>query len=115
IEQIPGVSSASAATLVPLGGDSLIRSFHPAGRTAILATRPSPFSVGPRYFQALGIPFLQGRDFDRTHVAGTPVVAIVNETYARTYFQNTQALGQRIKTANEPEATIIGVVRDHRI
>ena len=115
IEHIPGVSSASAATLVPLGGDSLIRSFHPAGRTDIPGTRPSTFSVGPRYFQALGIPFVQGQDFDRTHVAGGPVVAIVNETYARTYFRNTQALGQRVQTANEPDATIIGVVRDHRI
>src|SRR5262245_23158859 len=115
IEQIPGVSSASAATLVPLGGDSLIRSFHPAGRTDIPGTRPSTFSVGPRYFQALGIPFLEGRDFDRTDVAGGSVVAIVNETYARTYFRNRLALGQRVQTANEPDATIIAVVRDHRI
>jgi predicted permease len=115
IEQIPGVSAASVATLVPLGGDSLIRSFHPAGRTDIPGTRPATFSVGPRYFQALGIPFLQGQDFDGTHVPGTPVVAIVNETYARTYFRKTQALGQRVQTADEPDATIIGIVRDHRI
>jgi predicted permease len=113
--QIPGVSPVAAATLVPLGGDSLIRSFHPAGRTDILGTRPSAFSVGPRYFQALGIPLLQGRDFDRSHVAGAPVAAIVNETFARTYFRGTEVLGQRIQTADEPEATIIGVVRDHRI
>lgn len=115
IEQIPGVSSVAAATLVPLGGDSLVRSFHPAGRTDIHGTRPATFSVGPRYFQSLGIRFLKGRDFDRSHAPGTPVVAIVNETFARTYFRDTDALGQRVQTADDPEATIIGVVRDHRI
>jgi predicted permease len=115
IEQIPGVSSVAAATLVPLGGDSLVRSFHPAGRTDIRGTRPATFSVGPRYFQSLGIRFLKGRDFDRSHAPGTPVVAIVNETFARTYFRDREALGQRVQTADDPEATIIGVVRDHRI
>lgn len=115
IEQIPGVSSAAAATLVPLGGDSLIRSFHPAGRTDIPGTRPATFSVGPRYFRTLGIPFLQGRDFDRSDATGSPVVAIVNETFARTYFRDGNVLGGRVQTTNEPEATIVGVVRDHRI
>jgi predicted permease len=115
IAQIPGVSAAAPANLVPLGGDSLVRSFHPAGRTDIPGTRPSTFSVGPLYFATLGIPLVRGRDFDQSHIAGTPVAAIVNETFARTYFPNADILGQRIQTADEPEAIVIGVVRDHRI
>jgi putative ABC transport system permease protein len=115
VAQIPGVSSASVADLVPLGGDPLVRSFHPAGRTDIPGTRPSTYSVGAGYFQTLAIPFLTGRDFDASDRAGAPAVAIVNETFARTYFPGQVVLGQRVETADEPEAEVIGVVRDHRI
>jgi predicted permease len=115
VAQIPGVSSAAVADVVPLGGDSLIRSFHPAGRTDIPGTRPSTYSVGEGYFRTLAIPLVKGRDFDRSNRAGTPVVAIVNETFARTYFPGRDVIGQRVQTADEPEAQVIGVVRDHRI
>ena len=115
IAQIPGVSSVSMANLVPLGGDSLIRSFHPAGRTDIPGTRPSTYSVGPDYFRTLGIRLLKGREFQTTHRAGGPPVAIVNETFARTYFPGRDVIGQHVQTEDEPEAEVIGVVRDHRV
>ncbi len=115
VQRIPGVTSASVADVVPLGGDSLLRSFHPAGRTDIEGTRPSTYSVGPRYFQALAIPLRRGRDFAAAdHAASAPVV-IVNETYARTYFDGGDAIGQRVQTVGEAEASIVGVVADHRI
>ena len=115
ISGLPGVPSVSVASLVPLGGDSLLRSFHPAGRTDIPGSRPSTYSVGPRYFQSLAIPLLRGRDFEASHVAGTPAVAIVNETFARTHFPGQDAVGQRVQTADEPDAEVIGLVRDSRI
>jgi predicted permease len=115
VERLPGVSSVSVADLVPLGGDSLIRSFHPAGRTDIPGSRPSIYSVGPGYFQSLAISFLRGRDFDASHVAGTPAVAIVNETFAKTHFPGQDVVGQRVQPGGEPEAEVIGLVRDSRI
>lgn len=115
IAQVPGVLSVSVANLIPLGGDSLARSFHPAGRTDIPGSRPSTYSVGPGYFRTLSIPLLRGRDFDDDDVEGAPVVAIVNETFARTHFAGLDVLGQRIHTAGESEAEVIGVVRDSRI
>jgi predicted permease len=115
IAQIPGVSAASEANLIPLGGDSLLRSFHPAGRTDIPGTRPSTYSVGPGFFRTLGIQVLKGREFDRTHRAGTRPVAIVNETFAKTYFPNQDVIGQRVQTEDESDAEVIGLVRDHRI
>jgi putative ABC transport system permease protein len=115
VERLPGVSAVSVANLVPLGGDSLVRSFHPAGRTDIPGSRPSTYSVGPRYFQSLAIPFLRGRDFDRSHVRGTPAVAIVNETFAKTHFPGRDVLGEWVQTADEPKAEVIGLVRDSRI
>jgi predicted permease len=115
IAQVPGVSSASVANIVPLGGESLLRSFHPAGRTDIPGTRPSTYSAGPGYFRTLGIRLLKGREFDRTDQAGAPAVAIVNETFAKTYFPGRDAVGQRVQTEDEADAEVIGLVRDHRI
>jgi predicted permease len=115
IATIPGVTSVSMADLVPLGGDSLVRSFHPAGRTDIPGTRPSVFAVGPDYFRTLGISFVGGRDFSVADAAGAPAVAIVNETFAKTYFPGRTVVGQRVQIEDEPDAEIVGLVKDNRI
>jgi putative ABC transport system permease protein len=115
ITSIPGVESAAVAGVVPLGGDALVASFHPAGRTDIPGTRPSTLSVGPGYFKVLSIPVLQGREFAASNRAGTPAVAIVNQTFAKTYFPDKPAIGQRIEIGGEDDAEIVGVVRDSRI
>lgn len=81
-------------------------------------------TVTEGYFQAMGIPLLNGRDFDeRDTVASTPVV-MINQALARQYFpkenpvgriiwssaRNIGPLGSRITKA--PEHQIIGVVAD---
>lgn len=113
--QIPGVQSAAVTALVPLGGDALVASFHPAGRTDIPGTRPSTLSVGPRYFETLAIPVTRGREFGADDRAGRPAVAVVNQTFVNTYFPGRAALGQRIEIGGESEAEIVGIVGDSRI
>jgi putative ABC transport system permease protein len=115
IERIPGMQSAALTALVPLGGDALVASFHPAGRSDIPGTRPSTLSVGPRYFETVAIPVLEGREFDASDRNGTPAVAIVNETFAKTYFPGRRALGQRIEIGGESDAEVVGIVRDSKI
>ena len=115
IEQIPGVQSAAVSALVPLGGDALVASFHPAGRSDIPGTRPSTLSVGPRYFETLSIPLTEGREFAATDRDGTPAAAIVNQTFVNTYFPNASALGQRVEIGGESDAEIVGIVRDSKI
>lgn len=115
ISQVPGVSIASVANFVPLGGDSLLRSFHPAGRTDIPGTRPSTYSVGPEFFRTLGIRLLKGREFRSADRATSAAVAVVNETFAKTYYPGQDVLGQYVQTENEPDAEVVGIVRDHRI
>jgi ABC-type antimicrobial peptide transport system permease subunit len=58
---------------------------------------------------------LQGREFDASHRTGTPAVAVVNQTFANTYFPSRSALGQPIDIGGEAYAEIIGVVRDSKI
>ncbi len=115
IEQTPGVRSAAVTSLVPLGGDALVASFHPAGRSDIPGTRPSTVSVGPRYFETLAIPLLRGREFTTADREGTPPVVIVNQTFAETYFGAANPLGQRVETGGEANAEIVGVVANSKL
>jgi predicted permease len=66
------------------------------------------------YFQTAGIVVSRGRDFTRADASEAPRVAIINETLARQYFPNTDALGQRIAIMWEGSNTreIVGIIRD---
>jgi len=67
--------------------------------------------VGPRYFETLGIPIVQGREFSMNDTIGTAGVIIINQTMARHYFGDTSALGKRIRF-NKKDYVVIGVARD---
>jgi predicted permease len=71
-------------------------------------------TVGTGYFETMGIPILDGRPFTATDEGGTPV-AIVNETFVRTFFPDRSPLGQRLRVGfsdRNPWMTIVGVAKD---
>jgi len=71
--------------------------------------------IGPGHFANLQIPLLMGREFTRQDLAGSPKVAIVNETMASTMFPNGRALGKRMKfgAGSDPlNIEIVGVVKN---
>ena len=70
--------------------------------------------VGPRYFNNLKIPLVQGRDFDERDRDGAPCAAIVNEAFARRFFANSSALGKRLTKSAAAQCEIVGVARDDR-
>jgi predicted permease len=76
-------------------------------------SRASFDQVGPRYFQAIDIPLLEGREFDDRDTARAPAVAVVNDTMARFYFGQQSALGKVIQNGGD-RYTIVGVVKDSR-
>ena len=115
VEELPGVRAAAVTSLVPLGGDALVASFHPAGRSDIPGTRPSIVSVGPRYFETLAIPVLRGREFTTSDREGMPPVVIVNQTFADTYLGAANPLGQRVQTGGEADTEIVGVVANSKL
>lgn len=72
--------------------------------------------ITPDYFRTLGIPLHSGRIFQTTDVSGAPMVAIVNETLARTALGG-QAIGKVINLAPAGRISffeIVGVVADTR-
>jgi predicted permease len=114
VRQLPDVRSAALASTLPLGGimwGSAVRTKESAEDAAV-HTNFASISTG--YFETLGIPLVQGRDFAASDVRSSVPVAIVNETLARTLGVGGAAIGQSIKFAepDEPWREIIGVARD---
>jgi predicted permease len=67
--------------------------------------------VGPRYFKALGVGVVDGREFDDRDTIDGPRVALVNETLARHFWPSGGAVG-RVITVGSDRAEVVGVVKD---
>jgi predicted permease len=74
--------------------------------------------ASPTYFATLGIGVVQGRTFSDSDVPGDRMVAIVNETFARTYWPGDSAIGRVVyeRTLNSGRSfEIVGVVANHTL
>jgi putative ABC transport system permease protein len=115
IRVIPGVESAALVRAVPLSGNGGEVPFTVEGRPSQKGAGPDTryHLVTPDYFKTMRIGLVQGRDFTDRDDLGAPLVAIVNETFARTIWPSGDALGKRISTPDMPGwLTIVGIVRD---
>jgi len=121
VRQLPGVDAAGAVTGLPLSGSGWsgtatvdTQAVSEQDRTPEVDQRP----VTPGYFEAMGITLIRGRFFDQRDNETTAPVAIVDETMARTYWPNEDAIGKRLKGGDSgspsPWFTIVGVVRHVR-
>jgi putative ABC transport system permease protein len=119
---LPGVRSAAAAMSHPMNiGWSTSFTFEgrpppEPGEEPEANYRP----VTPGYFEAMGIPFIQGRSFTERDDAQAPGVAIINEAFARRFFPDEDPIGRRLLRAHWWRARddnayeIVGVVADVR-
>jgi predicted permease len=70
--------------------------------------------IYPNFFETMGIGVVAGRDFNEGDLSPqSPLVAVVNETFARQAFAGASAVGQHLKQRNDL-IEIVGVVRDSR-
>jgi putative ABC transport system permease protein len=120
LEALPGVQAAAIASGLPLEN-------CPRSRRLRFGDGPQPsylkqpracsISISPQYFRAAGTGVLQGRPFSDDDNAGAVPVAIVNQAFAREYF-NADALGRQfgaIEGSNQfARLTIVGIVQDVR-
>jgi putative ABC transport system permease protein len=119
IRTIPGVQHAGITSILPLSGSNSDNSFIVEGRTpAQTGVYPDEElrTVSPDYFRVLQTPLLQGRFFEDSDTAEAPSVVIVNQTFAKKYWPNEEAVGKRIsfEGTNPKWFTVIGVVADMR-
>jgi putative ABC transport system permease protein len=118
VAQLPGVESVGATLSLPLNGSNISvgRSFIPDGRplTPEESINARYSVTTPGYFGAMKIPLVAGRQFTERDREDAPQVVIVNETLARRYFPNENAIGKRIKIWRDEQfpREIVGVVGD---
>jgi putative ABC transport system permease protein len=114
---LPGVESAGVCRFLPLSGSDASANFLIEGQPRLGAAdqpRAKFRTASGGYFRALGIPLIRGRLFDSRDNQHTPKVVIINETAARRYWPNEDAIGKHILSNFEEDqwSTIIGVVGD---
>jgi predicted permease len=120
LSAIPGVRSVAAASGLPsrrevnnFGTD--VDGYAPApGTPADWVNYYQTVTVG--YFEAMGIPIVQGRAFQLTDRVSGPV-AVVNETFARRFLRGFEPIGRRVRPRfgdQVPWVTVIGVAKDVR-
>jgi len=118
---LPGVSSVGMALYSPLEGDNwgecVIQQGHPA---------PGPNSncgstwdrVSNHFLDAIGVPIVRGRGFTDQDTQSAPQVALVNETFAKKFFPNQDAVGKHFgidATKYSGSFEIAGVFRDFKM
>jgi putative ABC transport system permease protein len=120
LRAVPGVAVASAASIVPLDGHSGYFYSVEGGRT-LGPNDPTPVVLSVTamsgYLEAMGITLKSGRDFDaRDAQLNAPKTVLVNETFARFFWNTTDVTGRRIHWpgTNSEWFQVIGVVKDIR-
>ncbi len=120
---LPGVKSAAAGWPLPFSNSSIGISFDVEGHPTAKGDEPVARTavVTPNFFATLRIPLLRGRDFAATDAGKAPLVAIVNESFARKYFPGEDALGKHITVGlddgvhGDGPRQIVGIVGDVKI
>ncbi len=72
-------------------------------------------TVDAGFFDAAGVPILQGRNFNETDRVDSPPVAIVSEALARRFWPGENAVGQMMERANGDAIMVVGVARDTKV
>jgi predicted permease len=113
LRSAPNVAVASATAVLPLSGSEWGRRVLVEGHTyGPKEDEGAAFNaVAPRYFEAIGTPLVAGRDFDERDTMASKKVAIVNESFARSFFGARSPLGYRV-TSVDITYEIVAVVKD---
>jgi len=116
LRALPGVQNVSFARYSPFSGSNSVNSgsiegYKPrAGEDIDLET----IQVGPSYVETMGVSLREGRGPGVNDIAGAPLVAMVNEAFARRYFPGSSPVGRHftIQGSSVPDVEIVGVMRD---
>ena len=114
--EIPGITAAATSVGLSFGmgwGTTLI---VPGRENPEQSNNPSQYAVTPAYFEVLGIRLVDGRLFTESDRQGSELVAVINETAARTFWPGANPIGSCVKVGADsmPCTTVIGIVTNAR-
>jgi putative ABC transport system permease protein len=116
VSALPGVESASLVGALPFSGNFNTVNIQLPDRPA--PPLEAPFTVSyntamPGYFRTVGIPLLDGRDFEASDTPRTVPVVIVSRSFTQRYWPEQNPLGRVIRMPKGSSAisvTVVGVV-----
>jgi putative ABC transport system permease protein len=118
---LPGVETVGLISSAPLTGGVYAGGFSIEGREPVSANDDLSADrrmIGPQYFNALGIPIVEGRPFSDRDNQTSAGVAIISESLARRFIPAENPIGKRIKLggrdSTRPWLSIVGVAGDVR-
>ncbi|MEM7584151.1 MAG: ABC transporter permease [Acidobacteriota bacterium] len=123
LAEIPGVEAVAANRNLPLAGlDGHNQRVLTLESQSVQEQEGNPFahlqSVGPGYFDAMGIPLHRGRAFTRDDRAETLPVAVLSQRLAQRLWPSGSAIGERLKLgppeSEAPWMEVVGIVGDVR-
>jgi putative ABC transport system permease protein len=125
VRSLPGVTDAAAASGIPIGsgntGTELQIEGGPSDLSDLDMRRVVGFRVvSPGYFRTMGIRLVRGRLLEDSDQELAMPVAVINETMARAYWPNGDALGRRFRLLDRADPkdartvflTVVGIVAD---
>ncbi len=105
VSVLPGVTSATAATCVPLSFGCFGNTVQVRGRPFVPGTTfPSVLfrAVGPGYIETMGIPLMRGRSITRDDLERKEPVAVVDDAFAKRVFPGEDPIGQYVISSAPP-------------
>jgi predicted permease len=119
ISAVPGVRSAAVASRFLLLPGGLRQSVSGEGQTApqddgALGLMAGVNTVGPGYFNTVGMTLRAGRGFTPADREETTPVVVINETLARRLWGGQSALGKRLSLEGGDPLEVVGVAADAR-
>jgi putative ABC transport system permease protein len=120
VKALPDVNTAGFTSALPLTWSGGTNTFTPEAMALQhgVTYDANDRVVTPGYFKAMRIPLRRGRMLNDADGKDAPFVAMINETMARKFWPNQDALGKRFKDAgpeeNAPWVRIVGIIGDVR-
>ena len=115
LDHLPGVSSATFASVPLIADDNLLHDILLPGETEATAQSHETNRQVARenYFETMEIPLLRGRGFTSQDDQHAPRVGVVREAFARKFFPNQEVLGKHVMIIDgKRDLEIVGVVAD---
>lgn len=113
VRVLPGVSSASLSDYLPLGTSRTVHGVHIDGANPAPGQDFIPLQVAyvaPDFFNTMGVPVLNGREFSQQDIQPNSGKVIVNQAMAAHYWPGRNPIGQHFKDGKE-SVEIVGVVK----
>ena len=118
VAAIPGISSASFVSVLPLSGENWVDAIHPPDDPRPFTETPTANYrfIGPDYFKTIGMPLTRGRSFTAAERGGATLPAIITERTAAVVWPGMDPIGRRF-IRGDPKQTpfeVVGIVADSR-